>query len=145
MDLLSLLRMLGGLGVVLGLLAGALWLVRRYDLKLPGRVAGGATRRLELIEKLPIDSRRSIALIRRDGREHLILLAPEGPLVVESAILRDEVDRVAEEARKEAELERAAEAEAQAEAMRESFAGMVDKVRERVRPRRAGGDEEADA
>jgi flagellar biogenesis protein FliO len=145
MDLLSLLRMLGGLGVVLGLLAGALWLVRRYDLKLPGRVAGGATRRLELIEKLPIDSRRSIALIRRDGREHLILLAPEGSLVVESAILRDEVDRVAEEARKEAELERAAEAEAQAEAMRESFAGMVDKVRERVRPRRGGGDEEADA
>lgn len=134
MDLLSLLRMLGGLAVVLGLLAGALWVVRRYDLKLPGRVAGGATRRIELIEKLPIDSRRSVALIRRDGREHLILLAPEGPVLVETAILRDDIDREAEEVRKEAELARAAEAEAQAEALRESVAAMANKVRERVRP-----------
>ena len=41
MDLLSLLRMLGGLAIVLGMLAGALWIVRRYNIKLPGRIAGG--------------------------------------------------------------------------------------------------------
>lgn len=128
--------MMGGLGVVLGLLAGALWMVRRYDLKLPGRFVGGATRRIELIEKLPIDGRRSVALIRRDGREHLILLSPEGPVVVETGIVRDKIDRAAEDVRKGAERERAAHAEAQAEALRESFAGMVDKVRDRVRPRR---------
>lgn len=139
------LRMLGGLGVVLGLLTGALWLVRRYDLKLPGRVAGGALRRIEVVEKLPIDSRRSVALIRRDGREHLILLAPEGPLVLENAILRDDIDLAAEEARKEAAAERADQAEAQAEALRESFANLVDRARDRVRSRRTGGDEEANA
>ena len=38
----------------------------------------GAGRRVELIERLPLDARRSVALIRRDGREHLILLGPEG-------------------------------------------------------------------
>jgi flagellar biogenesis protein FliO len=40
MDLLSLFRTIGGLGAVLGILAGALWLVRRYDLRLPGRAIG---------------------------------------------------------------------------------------------------------
>lgn len=171
MDLLSLLRMLGGLAIVLGMLAGALWIVRRYNIKLPGRIAGGAARRIELVERLPLDGRRSVALIRRDGREHLILLAPEGPLVVETAILRDEVDHAAEAVRVAAEQERVAQAEADAAAfresvsnaiddvrqkvrtrvarvsaeapqMRESFSAMVDKVRDRVRPTRAG-DEEA--
>lgn len=94
MDMLSVLRTIGSLGIVLGLLAGALWLVRRYDIKLPGR-SFGASRRLELVERLAIDPRRSVALLRRDGREHLILLAPEGHVVVETNIVRDALDLAA--------------------------------------------------
>lgn len=94
MDMLSVLRTIGSLGIVLGGLAGALWLVRRYDIKLPGR-SFGASRRLELVERLAIDPRRSVALLRRDGREHLILLAPEGHMVVETNIVRDALDLVA--------------------------------------------------
>lgn len=92
MDFLSLLRMIGALGIVLGLLAGALWAVRRYDIKLPGTLIGGlmgansAARRLELVERLPIDARRSVALIRRDNKEHLVMIAPEGLLMLEAAI-----------------------------------------------------------
>lgn len=92
MDFLSLLRTLGALGVVLGLLAGALWAVRRYDIKLPGGMIGGlmgtgtAQRRIELVERLPIDARRSVALIRRDNKEHLVMIAPEGLLMLETAI-----------------------------------------------------------
>jgi len=89
MDLVQLLRTFGALGTVLGLLAGALWVVKRYDIKLPGRVGGTSKRRLEIVEKLAIDNRRSVALIRRDGREHLILLAPEGPLMIEGGIERE--------------------------------------------------------
>ena len=89
MDLVQLLRTFGALGIVLGLLAGALWVVKRYDIKLPGRVGGASKRRLEIVEKLAIDNRRSVALIRRDGREHLILLAPEGPLMIEGGIERE--------------------------------------------------------
>lgn len=133
MDLLALLRMLGGLGVVLGLLAGALWVVRRYDIKLPGRIAAGPLRRIEMIERLPLDGRRSVALIRRDGREHLILLAPEGPLIVEKNIVRDKVDEAAAEARAEARAASLAQAEAHAAAMRESFASMVEKASDRLR------------
>ena len=86
MDMLSLLRTLGGLGVVLGLLAGALWVVRRYDVRLLGRIGGGAARRLKLVERLTVDAKRSVALIRRDGFEHLIFIDPAGAVIVESGI-----------------------------------------------------------
>ena len=86
MDILLLLRTLGGLGIVLGLLAGGLWVVRRYDIRLPGRVGGGPARRLELVERLAVDAKRSVALIRRDGCEHLIFIDPSGAVVVETGI-----------------------------------------------------------
>ncbi len=84
MDLLSVTRTLGGLGVVLGILWGALWLVRRYDIQLPGRTGVSRRNRLELVERLALDPRRSVALLRRDGKEHLILIAPEGHLIIDS-------------------------------------------------------------
>lgn len=86
MDALALLRMTGALGVVLGLLAGGLWLVRRFDITLPGQIGAGRRRRLELVERLSLDAKRSIALIRRDGQEHLILIGPEGHGIIETAI-----------------------------------------------------------
>lgn len=99
MDILSLLRTLGGLGIVLGLLAGGLWVVRRYDIRLPGRVGGGPARRLELVERLAVDAKRSVALIRRDGCEHLIFIDPSGAVVVETGIpcsMPDDVEVAAE-------------------------------------------------
>ncbi len=131
MDALSLLRTFGALATVLGMLAGALWIVRRYNIRLPGSSgAGGPTRRLEIVERAALDGRRSVALLRRDGREHLILLAPEGNVMLETAIVRDTIDEAAEAARLQAEREAAAIAKAEAEAMRESFFAMVDKARE---------------
>ena len=86
MTLLPLLRMFGALVLVLGGLAGALWAVRRFDLRLPGRIglAARPERRLALVERLAVDPRRSLVLVRRDGREHLLLIAPEGHVVVEA-------------------------------------------------------------
>ncbi len=80
------LRSLGALGLVLGMLAGALWVVRRYDVRLPGRVSATRRKRVELVERLAIDAKRSIALIRRDECEHLILLGPEGHATIETGI-----------------------------------------------------------
>ncbi|MHA6721123.1 hypothetical protein ACX40Y_16950 [Sphingomonas sp. RS6] len=87
MDLLSMLRTLGALSLVLGMLAGALWTVKRYDLKLPGRISGGGRKRVELVERLAVDGKRSVALIRRDGCEHLILIGPEGHATIETGIV----------------------------------------------------------
>ena len=86
MDPFPLLRTLGALGIVLGLLAGALWSVRRFDIKLPGRIDGQDSRRLAIVERLAIDAKRSIALIRRDEAEHLVLLSPEGVIVIDTPI-----------------------------------------------------------
>nr|WP_246350459.1 flagellar biosynthetic protein FliO [Sphingobium boeckii] len=82
------------MGIVLGLLAGALWAVRRYDITLAGGLMGkfmnaAPAKRLSLIERLPLDGRRSIALIRRDNREHLVLMAPEGVLLLEALPARN--------------------------------------------------------
>jgi flagellar protein FliO/FliZ len=143
MDLLAMLRMMGALGVVLGLLAGVLWLVRRYDIKLPNRVGGGTVRRLELVERLTLDQRRSVALIRRDGREHLILLGPEGAMLVEAGIISDDRDAAAQQERSIAAAERTAKAEADVEAMRESFAAMVDNVNSNMRQKMRGAREVA--
>lgn len=86
MDALALLRTMGALGIVLGMLAGALWGVRRFDIKLPGRVGAHASRRLAIVERLAIDAKRSVALIRRDAEEHLVLLCPEGVIVIETPV-----------------------------------------------------------
>ena len=60
MDVLSMLRTLGALGLVLGMLAGALWAVKRYDIKLPGRVTTGSRKRVEVVERLALDAKRSV-------------------------------------------------------------------------------------
>lgn len=134
MDAYSLLRTLGALAVVLGILAGALWTVRRFDIGLPGRIGNvGGSRRIEVIERTTLDGRRSVALLRRDGREHLILLSPEGNLMLETGIIRDEIDDAAEIARLEAQREAVETSKAEAEAFRESFAAMVDKTRTSVK------------
>lgn len=142
MDLLSLVRTLGALGVVLGMLAGALWAVRRFDIRLPGRVGGGTLRRVELVERAQLDARRSVALFRRDGREHLILLSPEGNVILESGIVRDALDLAAEqqrlaeaEERKRAAEEAMAVTKAEMEALRQSFADMVESTSAKARDR----------
>lgn len=79
-------RMLGALSLVLAMLGGALWAVRRFDVQLPGRISGGRSKRVELVERLAVDAKRSVALIRRDGCEHLILMGPEGHAMIETGI-----------------------------------------------------------
>lgn len=92
MEPLALLRTLGSLSVVLGLLGLALWAVKRFNLRLPGAVGlrGASRRRIEVIERLGLDGKRALTLIRLDGREHLLLLGPDGPLLIESGIVRDD-------------------------------------------------------
>lgn len=91
MDAWSLLRMLGALCIVLGGLAGALWLVRRYDLTLPRKWLeklgqAGPEKRLRVVERLAIDQRRSVVLLRRDDREFSLMIGPEGVVVLDSAL-----------------------------------------------------------
>lgn len=83
-DSISLIRTVGALLVVLGILAAALWATRRFNLALPGTAFVRAEKRLAIVERVNLDPRRSLALLRHDGVEHLLLLAPEGNLIIET-------------------------------------------------------------
>ena len=97
MDILPLLRMLGALGVVLGLLVGALWAVRRFQIRLPGVAgAGGPSRRLELVERVSMDTRRSVALVRRGWTVRALVRDPgKGRLASVDYRQGDALDRAA--------------------------------------------------
>lgn len=87
MDLAEYLRFFLALGFVLVLIAILAALVRRSGLG--DRLAVAKTtagRRLDLIEVRPLDAKRKLVLLRRDDREHLVLLGSGSDLLIESDI-----------------------------------------------------------
>ena len=54
-----------------------------------GRIGRAASdRRLALVERIQIDAKRSLVLVRRDGCEHLFVLLPDRVAVLETGIVR---------------------------------------------------------
>ncbi len=84
MDLDQYIRFLMALLFVVALIMVVAWVLRRAGMA-GGRVRGrGRQRRLSVVEALPIDAKRRLVLVRRDDREHLILLSANGDLLVDS-------------------------------------------------------------
>ncbi|MFY8094521.1 MAG: flagellar biosynthetic protein FliO [Niveispirillum sp.] len=86
MDAANYLRLILALGLVLALIGLFAMLLRRY-----GPAAGLAIRRkgdkrLGVVEVMPLDARRRLVLLRRDGVEHLLLLGIGEDLVIETGI-----------------------------------------------------------
>jgi len=71
---------------VLGLIGLAAWAYRRFTGTNPLARRMGGSNRLAVVEVRPIDARRKLVLVRRDGTEHLLLLGATGETVVESGI-----------------------------------------------------------
>ncbi|PWR19807.1 flagellar biosynthetic protein FliO [Zavarzinia compransoris] len=69
-----------GLVILLILVFGAV--LRRFG----GAGLQRQGKRLAVSETLALDPRRRLVLVRRDGREHLLLLSPSGDIVVEPGI-----------------------------------------------------------
>lgn len=78
MDLAGdMLRALFALMVTVGLIVGAAWLARRYGLM--QAMPKSATQRLALVEQIALDQGRvKLAIVRWDGREHLLAITPGG-------------------------------------------------------------------
>jgi flagellar protein FliO/FliZ len=51
-----------------------------------GAIMPLSKRRLKLVEVLPIDARRKVAIVRCDDREHLLILGTNSETVIESGI-----------------------------------------------------------
>ncbi|GAB4524948.1 MAG: hypothetical protein Kow00133_13360 [Amphiplicatus sp.] len=91
MDLLSLSRIFFALLLVIGLIAACALAAKRLGLA-QGAAALGRKRRLALVETLALDARRRLAIIRCDGREHLLVLGPAGETVIARGLSAPEIE-----------------------------------------------------
>jgi flagellar protein FliO/FliZ len=87
----SYLQFILALLLVLGLIALLAWALRRFGLG--GTLRPGSQRRVQIVEATPVGPRHRLLLVRRDRVEHLLLLGPQGDIVVESGIQRTEFDQ----------------------------------------------------
>ena len=87
MDMESYLRFLAALILVIALIAGIAWVVRK--LGLAGRLSAVGrrpARRLKVVEFMVLDPKTRMILVQRDETQHLLLLGASGPVVVERGI-----------------------------------------------------------
>ena len=81
----SFLKMIAALLFVLGLMAGLAVVLRKFGFS--GHVQQkGEAPRLKIVESLPVDARRRLAIIQRDNIQHLVIFGPDSETVVETDI-----------------------------------------------------------
>lgn len=85
MDLHNFLKLATALIIVLTLMGGLSYILRRFNLG-GNSIISPAKRRLKIVEVLPLDGRRKAMLISRDDAEHLVILSSSGETVVETNI-----------------------------------------------------------
>ena len=84
MDVSQYFRFFLALAFVLGLIGVVGCAVRRFGFANKIPVTKSRDRRLGVIEVLPVDARRRLVLLRKDDREHLVLLGQGPDLLIES-------------------------------------------------------------
>lgn len=102
MELTALFKSTAALAFVLALVGLTSFLLRRYGaermlrgqmqkaISEPKTTMGKQQKRLAISEFMALDSRRRLVLIRRDDVEHLVLIAPDHELVIESDIRKQD-------------------------------------------------------
>jgi len=91
MDTPQLLKFFFAFVFVMSLMFLLSWGLKRLGLAGSSLLPTGR-RRLKVVETLPLDLRRKLVIVRRDNREHLIILSPSSETVVEQGILVSDED-----------------------------------------------------
>jgi flagellar protein FliO/FliZ len=86
MDFEAYLRFGLALLFVLGLIGLCAWGAKRLGMTPRVSPGAGRARRLAIVEVAAVDAKRRLVLVRRDDREHLLLLGATQDVVVESGI-----------------------------------------------------------
>lgn len=86
MEPVQYLKYIVGLLIVLGLIALIALLARRLGMVPRVSRDPSTPRRLSITDVLSVDAKRRLVLVKRDDREHLLLLGPERDVVVERNI-----------------------------------------------------------
>jgi flagellar protein FliO/FliZ len=92
MDTMLLLKFFSVFAFVIGLMMLFSWVLKKIGVSSSVLTRGG-NKRLKLIEVMQIDHKRRLVLIRRDDKEHLLVLGPESETVVEAGIPVAEEDK----------------------------------------------------
>jgi flagellar protein FliO/FliZ len=71
---------------VLSLMGGLAFALKYFGIGGAARLIPADKRRLKIVETLPLDARHRAILLRRDNKEHLVILSPTGETVVETGI-----------------------------------------------------------
>ena len=71
---------------VLGLIGGLAVLGKRLGMGHRGPIGRGQSKRLRIVETMPLDAKRRVILISRDDKEHLLLLGNSEEKVIEGDI-----------------------------------------------------------
>ncbi len=87
MDTVLLLKFFSAFVFVICLMLLFSWAVKKMGLSGEGLVGKEKNkRRLKVIESMALDARRRLVLVRRDDKEHLLVLGQDGETVVETGI-----------------------------------------------------------
>jgi flagellar protein FliO/FliZ len=86
MEITEILRFVGALAFIIGLIAVCAFAAKRLGLATGGLTSMGGRKRLGVSEVKVIDAKHRLVLIRRDNKEHLILLGGDRDLLIESGI-----------------------------------------------------------
>jgi flagellar protein FliO/FliZ len=82
----DILRFISAFVLVISLMGG-LWLVlKKMGINGGLTLQQGKKRRLKIVEILPLTSNHKAVLLRRDDKEHLVILGTNGQTVVEQSI-----------------------------------------------------------
>ncbi len=90
MDALLFIKFLSCFVFVIALMLLLSWVLKKAGVG--GVMPKVSKRRLKVVEFLPLDHKRRLVLVRRDDREHLLVLGPDSETVVETGIAATEGD-----------------------------------------------------
>ncbi len=85
-ELPQFIRLILALAFVLALMGGLAFLSKKLGLSNNASVKSGGKKRLQIVEALPLDARRRLAIIKCDEREHLVILNANSETVIEKNI-----------------------------------------------------------
>lgn len=94
-DLPQFMRLIIALAIVLILMGGLSFVLKKLGLAQNTNVKSGDKRRLKIIESLPLDARRRVIILQRDDKQHVVILGANSETVIEKDIpLVDGSDKI---------------------------------------------------
>lgn len=95
MDSNEILRFISALVLVVSLMGGLWFVLKKIGVNGGFGLQQGTKRRLKIVEILPLDIKHKAVILRCDDKDHLVILGPNGETVIEKSLkVREEKNDV---------------------------------------------------